>query len=295
LLAIGAGIINTAIIVHGESGRSRVGGSAFTRISGDSSLQFHMPFGAVRPACNFGLAASRHMAVYGTTREQMAKQCVAQRQWALLHPKALMRDKGSITVEDVLNSRPVCWPFTLLMCCLVTDAAAAVVVTSVERAKNLPRKPIYILGTGEASEHSEISQMADLTTSQAAGVSGKRAFEMAGLTPKDINVAELYDAFVFTPMLALEDLGFCKPGESGPFVADGRTAPGGSFPMNTNGGGLNFTHSGMYGIHTIIECVRQLRGEAGERQVPNATYGICHGPGGMFASAGTAILGNQVS
>jgi len=178
------------------------------------------------------------------------------------------------------------------MCCLVTDAGGAIVLTSAERAKSLKRPPVYILGTGEATEHNMVSMMADMTTSKAAKVSGKAAFEMAGVSHSDIDVAELYDAFAFTPMLALEDLGFVKPGESGPFMQEGQTGPGGNFPMNTNGGGLSYTHSGMYGIFTLIELTRQLRGEAGERQVKGAEIGIAHGPGGMFAAASTLIAGN---
>jgi acetyl-CoA acetyltransferase len=200
--------------------------------------------------------------------------------------------KEPITVEDVMASRPVCWPYSLFMCCLVTDAGGAVVMTRADMAKQLARSPVYVLGTGEGTEHNMVSMMADMTSSQAARLSGKAAFDMAGVSHAEIDVAQLYDAFAFTPMLALEDLGFVAPGESGPFVEGGRTGPGGDFPMNTNGGGLSYTHSGMYGMFTLIELTRQLRGEAGDRQVPDANVGIAHGPGGMFSAAGTLIAGN---
>lgn len=289
MLAIAAGIIDVALITHGESGRSRVG-MASGGIPPDSPQgQFEQPYGAMGPTTLFSLPATRHMHEYGTTREQMAEVAVSNRKWAAMHPMAMMKDP--ISVNDVMNSRPICWPYTLFMCCLVTDAGGAVILTSANRARNLRKPPVHILGSGEATEHNMVSMMADMTTSRAAKISGKAAFDMAGVSHSDIDVAELYDAFAFTPMLALEDLGFVKPGESGPFMAERRTGPGGDFPMNTNGGGLSYTHSGMYGMFTLIELTRQLRGEAGERQVPDAKVGIAHGPGGMFAAASTLIAG----
>ncbi|MCH8086898.1 MAG: thiolase [Chloroflexi bacterium] len=292
MLALGAGVITTAVITHGESGRSWIG----LPIPGDESStlagQFEDPFGVNGPTTQFSIPVTRHMHRYGTTRKQLAEVSVATRKWAAMHPKAKMKDP--ITIDDVFESRMICWPFNLLMCCLVTDAGGAIVLTTVDRARDLKHKPVYILGTGEAVSHDLVSMMSDMTTSECARVSGKAAFEMAGVTHKDIDVAELYDAFAFTPMLALEDLGFVKPGESGPFVEGQRTAPGGEFPMNTNGGGLSYTHSGMYGIFTLIELTRQLRGEAGERQVKDAKIGIAHGPGGMFAAASTLIAGSEI-
>ena len=289
MLAIAAGIIDVALITHGESGRSRVG-MASGGIPPDSPQgQFEQPYGAMGPTTLFSLPATRHMHEYGTTREQMAEVAVSNRKWAAMHPMAMMKDP--ITVDDVMNSRPICWPYTLFMCCLVTDAGGAVILTSADRARSLRKPPVYILGSGEATEHNMVSMMADMTTSRAAKVSGRAAFEMAGVSHSDIDVAELYDAFAFTPMLALEDLGFVKPGESGPFMAERLTGPGGDFPMNTNGGGLSYTHSGMYGMFTLIELTRQLRGDAGERQVLDAKVGIAHGPGGMFAAASTLIAG----
>ena len=290
MLAITAGIIDVALITHGESGRSRVGMGSVGVVSDSPQGQFEQPYGTMGPTTLFSLPATRHMHEYGTTREQMAEVAVSNRKWAAMHPMAMMKDP--ITVDDVMNSRPICWPYSLFMCCLVTDAGGAIVLTSTDRARSLRKPPVHILGSGEATEHNMVSMMADMTTSRAAKVSGKAAFEMEGISHFDIDVAELYDAFAFTPMLALEDLGFVKPGESGPFMAERRTGPGGDFPMNTNGGGLSYTHSGMYGMFTLIELTRQLRGEAGERQVPGAKVGIAHGPGGMFAAASTIIAGN---
>jgi acetyl-CoA acetyltransferase len=296
MLALEAGLINVALITHGESGRSRIGGTgAGHRAIPPDSLQgqFEAPFGTMGPPTLFSLPATRHMHQYGTTREQMAEVAVSTRRWAAMHPMAMMKEP--ITVEDVMASRPVCWPYSLFMCCLVTDAGGAVVITRADMAKQLARSPVYVLGTGEGTEHNMVSMMADMTRSQAARLSGKAAFDMAGVSHAEIDVAQLYDAFAFTPMLALEDLGFVARGESGPFVEGGRTGPGGDFPMNTNGGGLSYTHSGMYGMFTLIELTRQLRGEAGDRQVPDANVGIAHGPGGMFSAAGTLIAGNASS
>ena len=290
LLAIAAGVIDVALITHGESGRSRVGMMGAGGIAADSPQgQFESPHGAYGPTTLFSLPATRHMHEYGTTREQMAEVAVAGRKWAALHPMAMMQEP--ITISDVMDSRMICWPYTLLMCCLVTDAGGAIVMTGADRARDLRKPPVYVLGTGEATEHNMVSMMGDMTTSLAARISGRAAFDMAGVSHADIDVAELYDAFAFTPMLALEDLGFVGRGESGAFVEGQRTAPGGDFPMNTNGGGLSYTHSGMYGMFTLIELTRQLRGEAGARQVSGARVGIAHGPGGMFSAAGTLIAG----
>lgn len=291
MAAINAGLCEVALITHGESGYSRVGYSWPPFAATSPQGQFEVPYGVMGPPSTFSIPVLRHMHQYGTTHEQLAEIAVATRKWAMLNPKALMR--SPITIEDVLNSRWVCYPFHLLDCCLVTDAGGAAVVTSVERAKDLKKKPIYVLGTGEGTAHWMVSMMRDFTTSDAARISGKRAFEMAGVKHQDIDVVNLYDAFTFTPLLALEDLGFCKPGEGGPFVSGQRTAPGGDFPMNTNGGGLSYTHPGMYGMFVLIEGVRQLRGDCGDRQIKDAQIALCHGPGGMFSAASTVILSNE--
>ena len=291
MAGIAAGLFDVALITHGESGYSRVGMPA-TRWGEDSNnAQFELLYGHAGPTTGYGLVATRHMHVYGTTKEQMAEVAVATRKWAALNPKAFLRDP--ITIDDVLSSRLIAWPFNLLDCCLVTDGGGAIVVTSAERAKDLAKKPVYVLGTGEAVSHQMVSQMPNFDRWDAAIVSGACAFEMAGVKHADIDVCELYDAFTIVPILALEALGFCQPGEGGPFVSGQRTAPGGDFPMNTNGGGLSYTHTGMYGMFAIIEAVRQLRGECGPRQVPNAKVALCHGTGGTWSSAATLILSTE--
>jgi acetyl-CoA acetyltransferase len=291
MAAIAAGMCSVALITHGESGASRVGMPASRWAPDSVNGQFELPYGVMGPPTQYALIATRHMHQYGTTSEQLAEVAVATRKWAALNPKAAMRDP--LTIDDVLASRMIAHPFHLLDCCLVTDGGGAVVVTGTERARDLRKRPVYVLGTGEAVGHMMTSQMTDFARWDAAEVSGRQAFAMAGIRHGDIDVAELYDAFTLVPILALEALGFCGAGEGGRFVAGQRTAPGGDFPMNTNGGGLSYTHTGMYGIFTIIEAVRQLRGECGARQVRDATVALCHGVGGIFAAAATMILGTE--
>jgi acetyl-CoA acetyltransferase len=292
MAAIDAGVCSVALITHGESGASRIGMPG-TRFGADSfRLQFEAPYGLAGPPTGYALAAARHMHEFGTTSEQLAEVAVATRGWAMLNPRAAMRDP--LTIADVLASRLIAWPLHLLDCCLVTDAGGAVVVTSAERARDLPKQPVYVLGTGEASTHVMVSQMPDFARWDAARMSGERAFAMAGIRHRDVDVAQLYDAFTIVPIMALEALGFCAPGEGGSFVAGQRTAPGGEFPMNTSGGGLSYTHSGMYGMFTLVEAVRQLRGECGARQVADCRIALCHGLGGMFSAAATLIAGTEV-
>jgi acetyl-CoA acetyltransferase len=288
--AIQAGLCTTALITHGQSGRSRVGEGGWGHSPQMLGAQFEEPYGVAGPPTRFTIPILRHMHEYGTTPEQMASVAVATRRWAERNPRAMMRDP--ITVEDVLNSRVIAYPVHLLECCLVTDGGGALVVVSSERAKDFPNKPVYVLGTGESSEHSMISMMHDMTESRAFKVSGDLAFREAGIERKDIDHAMFYDAFAHTPMFALEALGFVGRGESGPFFEEMRTAPGGDFPLNTNGGGLSYTHTGMYGMFAIQESVRQLRGEAAV-QLPNVRTSIAHGVGGMFSAAGTLILTND--
>ncbi|MBI4496406.1 MAG: thiolase [Chloroflexi bacterium] len=291
LTAIQAGRCRVALITSGQSSYSRVGQPTVPPDPASPAGQFELPYGIFGPTTTFALAALRHMQQYGTTSEHLAEVAVATRKWAMLHPKALMQTP--ITVGDVLTSRWICYPFHLLDCCLVTDAGGAVVLTTAERARDTRTRPVPVLGVGEATEHLHISQMADLTTSAASRRAGQQAFAMAGVQPQEIDVAQIYDAFTFLPSVALEDLGFCGPGEGGPFVAGQRTAPGGDFPMNTSGGGLSYTHPGMFGMFLIIEAVRQLRSECGARQVPGARLALCHGLGGVFAAAATLILGAE--
>ncbi|HXQ24653.1 MAG TPA: acetyl-CoA acetyltransferase [Candidatus Acidoferrales bacterium] len=291
MAAINAGLCEVALITHGESGYSRIAMPAPRWGDDSTNNQFELPYGISGPAAGYGFLATRHMHEYGTTSGQLAEVAVATRKWAALNPKAFLRDP--ISIDDVLGSRLIAWPFHLLDCCLVTDAGGAAIVTSAERARDLPKPPVYVLGTGECVTHQMVSQMPSFTRWDAATVSGERAFRMAAVRHADIDVAQFYDAFTVVPILALEALGFCKPGEGGPFVAGQRTAPGGGFPMNTNGGGLSYTHTGMYGIFTIIEAVRQLRGECGPRQVADAKLAICHGTGGTWSAAATMIVSTE--
>lgn len=291
-MAIATGRCEVALICHGSTNISDRGGRAGP-VSGAATVygpgQFEEPYG-VSTVGSYALAAQRHMHEFGTTSEQLAEIAVATRKWASLNPKARMREP--ISIEDVLNSRMIASPLHLLDCCLVTDAGGAVVLTSLERARDLKKRPVTVLGTGEASTHRMISQMPDLTET-AAKVSGRLAFERAGVSHADIDVAEIYDSFTITVLLTLESLGFCKKGEGGAFVSGQRTAPGGDFPMNTQGGALSYTHPGMFGIFTLIEAVRQLRGECGPRQVADAELALANGTGGVLSSTGTVILGRE--
>jgi len=290
--AIDAGLCNTVLITHGESGRSRVGVGGFRGGGGNSSLsgQFEAPYGPVGPPSMFTIPVLRYMKTNNVTEEDLAMVAVIQREWAAKNPRASMKDP--ITVDDVLNSRMIAWPFRMLMCCLVTDGGGALILTSAERAKDFPQKPVYILGTGESVETPMVSQMNDFNYSTAFRVSGKKAFDTAGIKHSDVDHLMIYDAFAHLPLYGLEDLGFCKPGEAKDFVNERNTAIGGKLPLNTNGGGLSYMHSGMYGMYAMQESVRQLRGTAAA-QVPNAKVSISHGVGGMFAASGTIVFTNE--
>jgi acetyl-CoA acetyltransferase len=282
-------LCDVAVISHGESGRSGVGVTRArdTALSG----QYEIPYGFGAAPTWFSLITTRHMHEYGTTLEQWAQVAVSTRAWACLNPKAMHRKP--LTVADVLASRPVVWPFNLLNICLVTDAGGAVVLTRPDRARDCAKKPIWVRGTGEATEHVSLTQMKSLTFSEATRLSGERALGMAGVTPRDFDHIMLYDAFTSGPPLMLESLGFAKRGEGVHFFEEGRSTPGGSLPINTNGGGLSYTHTGMYGIFPIIEAVRQQRGEAGARQVPGARLSLVNGMGGMLSAAGTLVLSHE--
>ena len=305
MMALYHGMCNYALISHGESGRSRVGVDRPSPGPSSPAGQFEIPWGVFGAPTTFPMTMMQYMNTYGVTREQFAEVAISTRSWARKNPRAMIWDpayhSGELTVEDVMESRMVAYPVTLFMCCLVTDAAGSIILTTADRAKDLPTKPIYLLGTGEAIGHQMISQMEDFNQSKAFQLSGGRAFDMAGINHEDIDVLELYDAFVHTPVYALDALGFSKPGEGVNYFLDGRAAPNGSLPINTNGGGLSYTHPGMYGMFIILEAVQQLRGQAGERQTrsrkdPSQTSKIAlvHGPGGMFSASGTAILGNII-
>jgi acetyl-CoA acetyltransferase len=236
----------------------------------------------------------RFMKETGLTHEQLASVAVAQRRWSSQVPRAMYREL--ITVDDVLASRMVAYPMHLLECCLVTDGGGALVVTSAARARANPgpKPPVYVLGTGEAAETPLVSMMQDFTRSIAFQLSSRSAFAEAGIGPGDVDHLMVYDAFAHLPLYGLEDLGFVGRGEAGPFVEEGNTSPGGSLPMNTNGGGLSYTHTGMYGMFLVQESVRQLRGEAAA-QVEGVEVSLAQGVGGMFMAAGTLVLGTAAA
>ena len=294
MLALQAGVCNAVLVCYGSAQRT----AAFGRKEVVASRRFldpqpyEHPYEPLLPPSAYALAASRHMHQYGTTRRDLAEVAVAARAWARLNPEAFMRDP--LSIDDVLASRMVSDPLSVRDCCLVTDGSGAYVLVRAERAKDLPNKPVYVLGNGTAVWNRQISSMHDLTVT-AASQSGADAYAMAGLQAKDIDVVQLYDAFTINTLLFLEDLGFCAKGEGGAFVRDGAIAPGGRLPVNTNGGGLSCVHPGMYGIFALIEAVRQLRGGCGERQVAGATTALAHGNGGTLSSQATAILGLEAA
>jgi acetyl-CoA acetyltransferase len=284
MAAIEQGLCNVAVIAYGSTQRTVGRKQASQR----EINPYETPFKPFLPASAYALAAARHMHEFGTTREQLAAVAVAARDWALLNPAAW--EKKPLTIDGVLSARLVSYPFTVRDCCLVTDGGGAIVVTSAERARALKKPPAYVLGCGQSVTHASISNMPDLTVTGAVA-SGRAAYQMAKLGPAEVDVLELYDAFTINTVLFLEDLGFCKKGEGGAFVSDGRIGPTGSVPVNTNGGGLSYCHPGMYGLFLLIEAVRQLRGECGARQVKDCEVAIAHGNGGVLSSQATVILG----
>jgi len=288
--AIHAGYCKTVLITHGESGKSRI--NATPRPPEPQSLQgqFEMPFGPMGPPTLFPIPVLRYMKTYNVTHEQMAQVAVVQREWAGRNPRAAFRDP--ITIDDVLNSKMIAYPFRLLQCCLVTDGGGALILTSADRAKDFPQKPVYILGSGESAEATMVSQMEDFTSSRAFRVAGPEAFRMSGIRHSDVDHLMIYDAFAHLPLYGLEDLGFVERGAAKDFVWEGHTRPGGKLPLNTNGGGLSYTHTGMYGMFALQESVRQVRGVA-PAQVPDVEISVCHGVGGMFSASGTVVLSNQ--
>jgi len=288
--AITAGLCNVALITYGSTQRSdasrKLGGLAEDPRSPRG--QYEAPYGMLAPLGHYAMVARRHMYQYGTTAEELAEVAVAARQWAALNPAA--RRRTPLSVAEVLESPMVAEPLHVLDCCLVTDGGGALVVTSAERARKLTQRPILVAGMAEAAtRHFSFAGGSDITISNAA-VTGRRAMEMAGVSHADIDVAQIYDAFTIMVVVSLEDLGFCRRGEGGAFVSGGRIAPGGNFPLNTSGGGLSYCHPGMFGIFLVIEAVRQLRGECGQRQVAGARIGLCHATGLAFSTHATLIL-----
>ena len=289
--AIAAGHCHTVLITHGESGRSRVGARPWLLDPSSLHGQFQLPFGAIDPTTEFNLPFLRYMKDYGLSEEQLAMVPVIQREWAAKNPRAYVRDP--LRVDEVLESRMIAWPMRKLMCCLVTDGGGALVLTSAERAQDFPTKPIYVLGTGEGVETILTSQIENLTSGRAYRIAAEQAFAEAGLSHRDIDHLMIYDAFAQLPIWGLEDLGFVGRGEAGDFIGERRTAPGGELPVNTNGGGLSYTHTGMYGMFALQESVRQLRGVA-PAQIDNVRVSLAHGVGNYFEAGGTIILSNEI-
>lgn len=289
-MAIERGYCDVALIVYGSMQRSERSRALGGRPS-ILTMQFENVWGIPQPVGGYALAAKRHMHEHGTKQEQLAEIAVATRKWAALNPAATMRDP--ISIDDVMSSMPISDPLKLLDCCLVTDGAGAIVMTSADNAKAHGSKAVHVRGFGEAHTHWSIGAMPDLARLTAAEMAGKTAFEMAGIGHDAIDLVECYDSFTITVLMTLEALGFCKRGEGGEFVSNQRTAPGGAFPLNTNGGGLSYCHPGMYGIFLLVEAVRQLRGEAGDRQVDDVNTALVHGTGGTLSSGSTVILANH--
>ena len=308
LAAIHAGIVNVALVTHGENGWSSraTRGNGTGRARGmdgwDPGSQFSNPYGVSGAPSNYSHAMTRHNHRYGSTPEDFAHIAVVTRQWATLNPRAVMFSKetnpagGPITVDDVNNARLVSWPLTLLHCCLVTDHGGAVLVVSPEIAKSVKTKPVWIAGAGESMSHSNMLEMGDFTATSAAA-SSAAAYKMAGMGPEDMEMAMIYDSFTVTAGITAEMLGLAPRGEGFMLWKSGKAAPGGSFPMNTNGGGLSFNHSGMYGMQLLIEAYRQLSGTAedgGFSGLPGkqtkARSCIVNGTGGSLSTTGTLVL-----
>jgi acetyl-CoA acetyltransferase len=294
--AIAAGICDVVVSVYAatpRSDRSRNRPRGRRGFSGPNPMaEWDMPYALRTPMGPYALAAARHMHEFGTTSEQLAQIAVSTRQWAQMNPRARYRDP--LTIEEVLASRLEVSPLHLLDCCLVTDGAGAFVMTSAARARTLRKPPVFVLGAATCTDHMGISQMPDLTTTPGT-VSGANAFTMAAVKPGDVDVLMSYDSFTITALLHLEDLGFCKKGDGGPYAADGHLGPGGTLAMNTNGGGLSFTHPGMYGMFLLTEATRQLRGECGARQVDGATVAVAHGSGMFLSVMSTAVLATEAA
>jgi acetyl-CoA acetyltransferase len=290
MLALAAGVCDAVLVCYGSNQRTATFGRR-ERTAARNVLDpspFEAPYQPFNPPSSYALIAARHMHQYGTTRRHLAEVAVAARRWAQLNPEAFSREP--LDIDTVLKARMVSDPFTVYDCCLVTDGAAAYVMTRADRARDLRRKPIYILSNATAVWHRTVAGMDDLTVTPSKE-SGARAFAAAGLGPQDMDVVQIYDAFTINTILALEDLGFCAKGEGGPFVENGAIAPGGALPVNTNGGGLSCVHPNMYGAFATIEAVRQLRGECGARQVAGARTAVVNGNGGNSASSqSTSVL-----
>ncbi|WP_371653304.1 MULTISPECIES: thiolase C-terminal domain-containing protein [unclassified Streptomyces] len=295
--AIAAGHTNAVLLVYGSTARADIkAGRRTSNLSfgGRGPLQFEVPYGHTLIS-KYAMAARRHMHQYGTTVEQLAEIAVQARANAATNPDAMFRDP--ITVDDVLSGPMIADPFTKLHCCIRSDGGCAVLLAAEEYVPDTAKDPVWVRGSGMAVSHTTMSEWDDFTVSPAA-VSGRIAFERAGVRPADIDLAEIYDAFTYMTLVTLEDLGFCEKGEGGAFVEKGRLLTGGELPVNTDGGGLSACHPGMRGLFLLVEAVRQLRGEAGPGQVrrPDGSLpelAVASGTGGWFCSSGTLILGRE--
>jgi acetyl-CoA acetyltransferase len=292
--ALATGQCNAVLVCYGSTQRtSSLNRAEIARVRKSFDPQpYEAPYEPLNPLSSYALAAARHMHQYGTRREDLAEVALAANKWAQLNPEAQQRTPT--TLDEILSARMISDPLSVRDCCLVTDGAGAFVLTRADRARDLARPPVYVLGNATAVWNRQISSMDDLTVT-AATQSGAAAFRMAGMSAADVDVAEMYDAFTINTLLFLEDLGFCKKGEAGDFVRGGAIAPGGRLPVNTNGGGLCCIHPGMYGVFIMIEAVRQLRAECGARQVDGAEVALVHGNGGTLSSQSTAILGTAAT
>lgn len=289
--ALQAGMCKVALLVYGSTARSdwqRRPGAGDVPPPPRGPAQYEAPYGLTLVG-KYALAARRHMHEYGTTSRQLAAVAVSANRWAQLNPRAFNYGKP-LSIDEALKSRMIADPLRQADCGLRTDGGGAVILTTEERARDLCQRPIRVLGTGEAVSHLHLSQWDDMPNLVAAQ-SGGRALERAGVTPRDIDVLEIHDALTIMVLLTVEALGFCRPGESGPLAESGALAPGGRLPTNTDGGGLASNHPGMRGLFLLIDATRQLRGECGARQVPNARLALCNGTGGYLSSCGTVVLG----
>lgn len=294
--ALGAGYCTAVLCMNGGGGEGdagparREGGRGRERDAGHTPWvhDLEVAFGSLGAPIGYSLPARRHMYEYGTTSEQFGAIAVACRKHASLNPNASYRTP--ITIEDHQNSRMIAEPYHLLDCCPRTEAAGAVIITSVERARDLPHKPVYILGLGHCNTHSDIAYAPSMTT-VAMREASQRAYAMAGLGPKDVDFANVYDCFTYTALVTIEDYGFCKKGEGGSFVEGGRIELGGELPLNTSGGLLSQGHASGF-LH-ITEAATQLRGMAGARQVADARVGIVSGQSGTLGINACTLLGNE--
>ncbi len=306
MAAIYSGIIDVALISHGQNGYSmrKVGGSGPRRGGANDNspaAQMTSAYGLSGAPSNYSHAMTRHNYVYGTTPEDFAHVATVTRDWATLNPRAVMHSKethkagGPITIEDVQSARIVSWPLTLLHCCLVTDHGGAVLLTRPEIARSLKTAPVWVAGAGENMSHSNMLEMEDFTATSALA-SAAAAYEMAGMGPRDMEMAMVYDSFTVTAAITMEMLGLAPRGQGYRLWKDGDAAPGGRLPINTNGGGLSFNHSGMYGMQLLIEAYRQLSGTAedGVNGLPgkqtSARTCVVNGTGGSLSTTGTLVL-----